>query len=290
MEYGVLFRVREPGWDALEPHVMRPARAARESLAAIAETALALTTFEANLVAAKLGEPRDARVERNKRRLDIEDIQRRTRALEQRRARMPAAADAWAKLAPAEWPDEQHRAFVGAHRALGVPPAERSLRVSWGSFDVDRVPATNEAVLALVSDVEGVRRAEAHARDACASLSLPAERIVWLVEPEPRLFDFIGASKFRTSTDEALAIDPARLAAGEIIPPEPPREKPDDAWRFVWLRLAKRDLVRMNVGAKAFEPIVEIARLGYALVDVVDGAVVLAAASPRIDRLFDVLV
>jgi hypothetical protein len=111
--------------------------------------------------------------------------------------------------------------------------------------------------------------------------------VTWFVEHEPRLVDFRDASRLRARFDARHAIPHDRLSQGEHVANA--RNPPEDAWRFEWLRLAKRDRVRANVSPDA-AALVEIWRRGHALVDVVNDAVVLAAAAPKLEAILDVLV
>jgi len=195
-----------------------------------------------------------------------------------------------APLAPPERLVDPHRYFVGEKAPRDAPPVGLPLRVSWTSWHLTREAPSPEYVAALGADPAAVAAAEACAREACARMALfgvsPARDVVWLVEPKPRIMLYLDTVPFRARADEALRLSPERLAAGDVMVGA--RVPPDDAWLGEWKALAKRDLVRMHawneavrVGApldprNPFAPVVEIWRLSYALVAVLDGYVVLA--------------
>jgi hypothetical protein len=168
MEHGVLLGVTEPGWQELEPHVMRPLRPAR---AHVLGTALALTDFETKLVVQHMSASREERAARMKRRVaegftDPIELQRRSREraarVEMRRARALPPAEAWRRLFR---DDDVERRFAGIVVQKGGAVSPHALHVAWGAWKVEDEPMTIDPVLALASDVEGMRAVEAIAMD-----------------------------------------------------------------------------------------------------------------------------
>lgn len=272
---------------------MRPER---PLAARVIEGALSLTEFETKLVVQSLADTREDRLERHKRRragMDLEEMLRKGREsvkrFEMRTARVMEPAAAWRALVSAdESAPVLERWFAGVAVPKGGVVAPQALHAAWGAWNVEAEPTTIDPVLVLASDLEGMRAAEELALATCSRLGLSVRRVTWFVEHETRLVDFRDASRFRDRLDEELAIPAERLTAGEYVFSSVPRHPREDAWRFEWLRLAKRDLVRANVSPE-LRPLVDLWHLGYALVDVVGDSVVLAGTCPQLRELLDVL-
>lgn len=309
MEYGAIRGVREEGWPALEPRVMRPDCSDFER---VLEAALALTQYEAKLVAKCRDESTEERSARWKRRMTgspgataierIQEMKEKSRErrgrVEMRLARALPPTEAWKRLVPEEPRPIIERWFAGAVVQKGGAVSPEALHVPWGAWNVEREPTTLEPVLVLASDLDGMRAVETLAHEICRRVEAKPKRVTWFVEFEPRLVDFPAASNFRARDNDALLIPPKRLEDGEVVITS--RDLPDDAWRFDWLRRAKRDLTRAHVweewaqrrrsGPNPYEPLLDVWRRGYAFLDVVGETIVLSASAPKMDELLDPLV
>jgi hypothetical protein len=301
-EYGILFRVTEPGWDAIGQRVLRPQRPDFRQALAIA---LGISEHEARRATA--GELDTLLAARHRRIWTVAgaerdaELARETMWVADRRARAATSVtDAWKRLAPASWLGDDRRWFVGDKVPTSTKIDGPALHVAWTAWVLRQTPSNVEQVIGLCSDVKGVAAAEDLAREAARRLfpwtGCEPPRVVWFVEAETRPFDYRGAHPFRARFDEGLGVSEKRLGAGEMVAAA--RNPPRDAWLFRWAFLAKRDLVRANAwaeapdagdgGANPFAPVMDIWRLGYALLAIVDDAIVLAAAVPQVDDLLKV--
>ncbi|NOU31821.1 MAG: hypothetical protein HOO96_28290, partial [Polyangiaceae bacterium] len=133
-EYGLLFGVAEPGWEAIAPRVLRPRRPA---LARALAVALGLSAEEVQRVMA--GEL-DALLSARHR--DIwtstsaaereAELARETQWVRDRLARaVDSVSDAWTQLVPAAWSGDHRRWFVGERVRPSVEVDGPALRVAW---------------------------------------------------------------------------------------------------------------------------------------------------------------
>ena len=295
MEFVVFVGVTEPGWESLRARVFQPKR---PQLQPVIEKAFALVRADSQRVVDHADDPPEV----PNRRLRGDDLlaatERRTRhtaLVGAIRERAMAPADAWELLAPKSWLADERRLLVGEQVPRGSPPPPGALRAAWTAWLSTREAPSIDYVLALASAPEGVEAAEAHAREACRRMAPfgigTVEKVLWWVEHNVRLIDYVGAVPFRARADEALGLGVDEIARGENIADV--RDPPPDAWRGEWLRLAKRDLVRRNAWSdrrpgsmeNPFEPLVSLWLSGYAPVAVLEDRIVLAATAPSIEEL-----
>jgi hypothetical protein len=214
------------------------------------------------------------------------------------RERTMAAEDAWLRFTPKEWSRDERRWFVCEKVPRGAQVAEPTLSEKWASWFLRREPSSIDYITTLCTDdPANVVEAEELARLACRRMSgagwdVP-ERVIWLAENNVRLFDYVGARPFRAYADRMLGL------AFHVMEEVHGRHwTAADEWRRQMSLFAKRDLVRANAwpNAKAagavptampspFEPILDIWRLGYALLAVHDVGIVLAAYAPELHEL-----
>lgn len=280
-------RPREDNWNEVEPRVFRPARS---GFRPILECAFALLRDDATRVALA-AEQRLRTVEA----LSLEALSRRTKLIEDVRARAMAPEDAWLRLAPKAWLADERRWFVGEKVARDAKREEPTISVKWTSFLLTREAPSHDYLTTLVVDPANVEAAEALAREACrrmAALGCTDTRLVWLAEENVRLFDYVGAVPFRAQADRMLGLTfPERPESNGRA------EAADVMRRNEMLAFAERDVVRAHAWSKTagaaanpFEPIVGIWRLGYALVAMLDTGPVLAATAPKLEDLLRPLV
>lgn len=281
-----VIRSSPSGWAELEPRVFA---AARPELQPILERALGLRREESRRVleterppsflAVYAGEPPGVLLAATKRRSQVAaDV----------RARAMAAEDAYERLAPKSWLDDERRWFVTDQLPPKTKQDEPVLRVPWASWVLRRRPSSIDILTTICADPKNAVLAEDYAFEACRFMAgwgwRTPRRVIWMAEPEPRFHDYKGARPFRERADTERK---------QIVQLEIPAEaRAHHAQRDLYdegkLR-AKLDLMRAASGKKLFEPIVEIWKLGYALAAVTDFGVVLLANAPKLEELLEPL-
>lgn len=286
LHLGDLFLRREEGWSDLETRLFCPAR---PLLQPVLERALGLLRADAlRALSGKKNETAAA--------LSFDELARRRRALHEAvRARTMAAEDAWDRLAPKTWLDWDKRLFVCEKIPPDAVTEEPTLSVAWTSWVLRRTPTSIDYVTSLAADPEHIDLVERHAMEACRRMSQwgfrTPSRFVWLAEEAVRFHPYEGARPFRERADEMLGFELVKRPIDDVQPHH--GRGPTEAEI-----VAKMDLLRSNewkargaaTGPNPFESIVEIWRLGYALVAVVDVGVVLAASAPSFAALLEPLV
>lgn len=286
---------RAERWDEIEPRILR---APRPGLQTVLERAMGLLRADSERVVAGVapGAPRPTAGD------DVLGIlearERHQHVIGLVRDRTMAAEDAWLRFAKKEWLGDERRWFVCDKVPRTGKVDEPTISEKYTSWVLRREPSSIDYITTLCTDdPANVVAAEELAREACRRMSgwggnVP-ERVIWLAEPKLRCFDYVGARPFREHADRMLGLT---YRVREMVHGR--HWTAADEWRAGISLFAKRDLVRAHAWPKAaaagalpaampspFEPILDIWRLGYALLAVHDDGIVLGACAPELYEL-----